>query len=385
MTRRTYLDFSATAPVRPEVIRAMEPFLGDRFGNSSSVHAFGREARIAVEESRDKVRAALGVDGGSLVFTGSGTEADNLAVLGFARRRPGARVIRSSIEHKAVIQSTKQLAAGGYDVCAAPVDSEGVLDVEALVKLLPDDDRATLVTVMWANNETGAVQPLERVADLCRERGAALHSDAVQALGKLPLSGDAVGVDMIAISGHKFGGPQGVGALWVRDGIELEPVIFGGGHQGGLRAGTENVAGCVGLAKAAEMAVSELGTEAPRLRALRDELQAGLEATIEGLVVNAGGAPERLPNVLNVSVPEVDIEGLLTALDLEGICVSSGSACMTGSVEPSNVITAMGREGDLADNTLRLSLGWSTQKSDIDHALEVIPQLVQRVREFAHN
>ena len=383
MSESIYLDYSASTPLRPEVAAAMAPYLGERFGNPSSVHTHGRDARIAIEEARDKVKSALGVSGGQLVFTGTGTEADNLAILGWARRNPGGCVIRSSIEHKAVVESTRALEAGGYDVRVAPVDAEGVLDVEALEARLPDDDRPTLVSVMWANNETGAIQPIARVGELCRERAAILHSDTVQALGKAEIDVGESSVDLIAISAHKLGGPQGVGALWIRQGIVLEPLIFGGGHQSGLRSGSENTASCVGFAAAAALAAAEREAESARLAALRDRLQSGLEESSPGIVVNSGQASERLPNVLNISVPEIDIEGLLTSLDLEGICVSSGSACTTGTVRPSHVITAMGREGGLASNTIRFSLGWRTQAKDIDRVLEVFPRLVRRVREFA--
>ncbi len=321
-----------------------------------------------------------------MVFTGSGSEADNLAVLGFARRHPGGCVVRSSIEHKAVVESTRALQATGYDVRVVPVDGRGVVDLKALAALLTSDDRRprpTLVSVMWANNETGVVQPVRRVAELCRERNAVFHSDAVQALGKIPLGPEASMVDLLVLSAHKIGGPKGIGALVVQRAIDLEPLVYGGGQEGGLRSGTESVADIVGFAEAAATATADLAEEAPRLRELRDRLEAGLRASLPEIVVNGGEAPERLPGVLNISIPETDIEGTLTALDLEGICVSSGSACTTGSVEPSHVMLAMGREGDLARNTLRLSLGWETRVEEVEYVLEALPKVVRRVREFA--
>ncbi len=380
---KAYLDYSATTPLRPEVRQAMEPYLDRRFGNPSSIHSHGREARAAVEGARRLVLESLKLSRGRVIFTGSGSEADNLAVLGFARRHPGGCVVRSSIEHKAVIESTQALEAAAYEVRVAPVDARGVIDLEALAEIVPADGRPTLVSVMWANNETGVVQPLRPVADLCRERGAVLHSDAVQAFGKVPWGPELEGVDLLALSGHKIGGPKGIGALIVRGAIELEPLIYGGGQEGGLRSGTESVANIVGFAEAARIAAAELAAESPRLRELRDRLRSGLLRALPEIVVNGGEAPVRLPNVLNISVPAIDIEGVLTALDLEGICVSSGSACTTGSVEPSHVMRAMGREGDLAANTIRLSLGWGTRDEEIEYVLETLPRVVRRVREFA--
>ncbi len=383
MKKAIYLDYSATTPLRPEVRPAIAPYLEGQFGNPSSTHRYGRDARVAVDEARRSLLDALGARRGRIVFSGSGSEADCLAVLGFARRRPGGCVVRSAIEHKAVIASTRALAESGYDVRVAPVHENGTVDTERLADLIPDDGRPTLVSVMWANNETGVIQPVVELAQLCHERRATFHSDAVQAFGKIPLELEDAGVDLVALAAHKLGGPKGVGALFVRDEVELEPIVYGGGQEGGLRAGTENVAGIVGFAAAATVAVSELQTESARLGALRDRLESGLREALPEIFVNGGDAPRRLPNVLNVSIPGIDLEGLLTALDLEGICVSSGSACTTGSVEPSHVITAMGREGDLARNAIRLSLGWGTREEDIAYVLRVFPKLVKRLREFA--
>lgn len=383
MKQRAYLDYSATTPLRPEARKAMQPFLNGEFGNPSSVHAVGRAARMAVEESRRRLRESLGGPEAEIVFTGSGSEADNLAVLGFARRAPGGRIVRSAIEHKAVLESTRALLESGYDVREAPVDSSGAVSIEKLADLLPGDGRPTLVSVMWANNETGVIQPVERIAELCRERGALFHSDAVQAFGKVPLDLDDVPVDLLALSAHKIGGPKGVGALLVREGVELEPLVYGGGQEAGLRSGTQNVAAIAGFAEAAAVARAELSTAAPAWRALRDRLEGGLTRTVPDMMVNGCDAPERLPNVLNVSVPGVDIEGLLTALDLEGIYVSSGSACTTGSVEPSHVILAMRRQGDAARNTVRLSLGWGTREEEIEYVVRTFPTVVRRIREFS--
>ncbi|HSG82854.1 MAG TPA: cysteine desulfurase family protein [Gemmatimonadota bacterium] len=378
-----YLDYSATTPLRPQVREAMLPYLDAEFGNPSSIHSLGREARAAIETARRRLLDILGTRHGRLVFTGSGSEADNLAILGFARRHPGGRVIHSSIEHKAVIKAGAALADTGYDVHQAPVDSRGMLELDALAALFPADGRPTLVSVMWANNETGVVQPVTEIGALCRQRGAVFHTDAVQAFGKLPVQPEAAGVQLLALSAHKLAGPKGTGALWLAAGTELHALVHGGGQEDGLRAGTENVAGIVGFAEAAAIAAAELEGEATRLRGLRDRLEAGLREAVPDIVANGGDAPERLPNVLNVSVPSIDIEGLLTSLDLEGICVSSGSACTTGSVEPSHVLTAMGRRGELAGNTIRLSLGWGTTAGDIECVLERFPTIVKRVRRYS--
>ncbi len=382
--RRHYFDYAATTPVRPPVRTAMAPHLNDAYGNPSSIHSLGREARLAIDDARRRLSKALGAADGQLVFTGSGSEADNLAITGFARRHPGGRVIHTSIEHKAVIEAAAAaVKAFGYDVRIVPVNANGEVDLTQLADLLPADDRPTLVAVMWANNETGVVQPLEAVARLCSARGATLFSDAVQGLGKIDLRLEQVDVDLVAFSAHKVGGPKGTGALLIRRGVRLEPLIYGGGQEGGYRSGTENVAGVVGFAEAVSLAAAERQDETQRLGSLRDRLEAGLKESLPEIVVNGGAAMERLPNVLNLSIPAVDIEGLLTSLDLEGICVSSGSACTTGSVSPSHVITALGRRGELARNTIRFSLGWGTQAQDIEYVLEVFPKIVDRVRKFA--
>lgn len=380
---RVYLDYSATTPLRPQVRQAMAPFLNDAFGNPSSIHSYGRDARMAIEDSRRRLLDALNATGYRVVFTGSGSEADNLAVLGFARRHTQGCVVHSTIEHKAVIEAANALRRGGYDVRAVPVDSRGVVDFQSLEAVVPSDGRPTVVCVMWANNETGVIQPIQSIAELCRGRGAALFSDAVQAFTKIPLGLHRAQPDLIALSAHKLAGPKGTGALVVRESIELEPLVYGGGQEGGNRAGTEAVAAIVGFAEAAGLAAAEMETESGRLSVLRDRLQSGLCAALPEIVVNGGDAPERLPNVLNLSVPDVDIEGTLTGLDLEGIAVSSGSACTTGSVKPSHVMNAMGRDGDLARNTVRLSLGWGTREADVEYVLEKFPRVVQRVREFA--
>jgi cysteine desulfurase len=378
-----YLDHAATTPVRPEVRAAMEPYWTETFGNPSSSHAAGRAARRALEDARARLAAHLGVGRRELVFTGGGTEADNLAVLGFVRRHRNARVLHSAVEHKAVWKAAEAAAREGAEVVVVPVDAEGVVRLDALeAELRRGDGRPTLVSVMWANNETGVLQPVDRIAELCRAHGARFHTDAVQAFGKVRVRADEVGADLVALSAHKIGGPKGIGALVVRDGVELEPLLHGGGHEFGLRSGTPAVPLAVGFAAAADRALADLAAEAERWRALRDRLEAGLRERVPDLRVNGAGAP-RLPNLLNVSLAGVAIDALLLALDLEGIAVSSGSACTTGAVEPSHVLVAMGLEGPWAENSLRWSLGWSTRAEEIDRALDVAPRVIRRVRGLA--
>ncbi len=364
----------------------MEPFWSEAFGNPSSLHSAGREARAALDSARRRLADHLGAQPPScLVFTGGGSEADNLAVLGFARRHRPARILHSAVEHKAVLETARAAREERADVVSLPVDAQGVVRLEALQEELRRSDvRPTLVAVMWANNETGVLQPVEEIARLCREHGARFHTDAVQAFGKVTVRIDGpVPADFLALSAHKIGGPKGVGLLFVRDASELTPLIYGGGQEGaGLRSGTQAVPLALGFAEAAELAIRAREEEARRLGALRDRLQRQLLERVPDIRVN-GGEVERLPNILSVSVAGVAIDALLVALDLEGIGVSSGSACTTGAVEPSHVLVAMGREGEWAENTVRWSLGWATQESDIEHALDVFPRVVSRVREMA--
>jgi cysteine desulfurase len=378
MHEPVYLDYAATTPLRPEVREAMLAVLGERWGNPSSVHRWGREARAALEDARARFAAVVGASPAEVVFTRGGTEADNLALLGRARADGPRTIAVSAIEHKAVLASAKALEADGWTARVLPVDGDGRVELDALAEILRAD-RPVLVSVMWANNEVGALQPVDEIAALCGEAGAAFHTDAVQALGKLPVRLDRVEVDLAAFSAHKLGGPRGTGALFVRRGTPLEPILFGGGQERGLRSGTEDVAGAVGFAVAAELAEAERETAMARIAALRDRLEAGLCERVPGLRVNAAAAP-RLPTISNVSAPGADAEMLLIALDLEGIAASSGSACSSGAVEPSHVLTAMGLPADVAGPSVRFSLGRDTTDADVDRALEVFPAVVQRVR-----
>lgn len=366
-----YLDHAATTPLRPEARAAMEPFLCDRFGNASSGHAAGRSARSALEAARERVAAALGAERREIVFTAGGTEADNVAVLGRWRsHREGVAI--SAIEHSAVVASAAQAAREGAAVTTVAVLEDGQVDMGAAEEAL--ETSHSVLSVMWANNEVGTVQPVARLAGLCRSRDVAFHTDAVQAVGHVPVSVSDVDCDLLALSAHKFGGPQGVGALFVRNGVSLEPLVHGGGQEWGLRAGTSNIAGAVGLAAALERATSDLPAEAARLSALRDRLEVALLNSVPGLTVN-GSRDHRLPHILSVALDGVEPDLLLPALDMAGLAVSSGSACHSGGSTPSPVLVAMGVRRDVA---VRFSLGWTTTEREIEAAIETFVSVVQR-------
>lgn len=373
-----YLDYAATTPLRAEVREAMLAVLGERWGNPSSLHRWGREARATLEDARARFAAVIGAAPAEIVFTRGGTEADNLGVLGRARAEAPGAIACSAIEHKAVLAAAKAAATDGRGLWIIPVDGNGQVDVDALAEILREA-RPSLAAVMWASNEVGAVQPMERIAEMCAAAGVTLHTDAVQALGKLPVRMDRVPAHLAAFSAHKLGGPRGTGALFVRRGTRLDPLLHGGGQERGLRSGTEDVAGAVGLALAAELAEAERETVMAHIAAMRDRLEAGLCERVPGLRINAAGAP-RLATISNVSAPGADAEMLLMALDLEGVAASSGSACSSGAVEPSHVLTAMGIPAEIAGPSVRFSLGRDTTDADVDRALEVFPAVVQRVR-----
>jgi cysteine desulfurase len=383
MTSGIYLDHAATTPVRPEAFEAMRPLLTERHGNPSSVHSFGREARAALERAREQVAAALGGQRREIVFTSGGTEADNLAVLGgFRALATCGRVIVSAVEHKAVLGAARQAAREGAELVLLGVGEDGVVDLAALDHALPalpaGQPAEAMCAVMWGNNEVGVLQPVVEIAERCRLANVPFHIDAVQAFGKVPVRVDHVACTTLAISGHKIGAPKGVGALYVRSGASVEALVHGGGQERGLRPGTENIASIVAFGLAAELAVREQDAEAVRLAQLRDRLQRELCSGIVDVVVN-GGEAERLPHVLNLSVRNVDQEALLVSLDLEGVAVSSGSACQSGSVEPSHVLTAMGRiQQDEA--SIRISLGRTTTERDVVAAGQRIVQVVERLR-----
>ena len=380
--RLVYLDNAATTPVRPEVLEAMLPYLGrEAFGNPSSAHRFGRTARAGLEEAKRSVAECLGVEPGQVIFTSGGTEADNLAIIGSAlaaRDRGGPfRVAVSAVEHKAVLAAAHAVQHLGGEEILVGVSASGVVEEEALDEALARG--VALVSVMWVNNEVGTVQPIARLAERCRAAGVCFHSDAVQALGKVPLSLSDAGCTLATISGHKIGAAKGVGALIVRDRGAVEAIIHGGGQQYGIRPGTENVPGIVGLGRAVELAAAEQAESATRLGALRDELERRVLAIVPDAVINAWQA-ERAPHVSNISIPGTDSEALLMHLDLAGVACSSGSACSTGAIEPSHVLTAMGVPRELGIAALRFSFGKENTVEDVDAVVGALPKIVEKVR-----
>ena len=376
---RIYLDHNATTPVDPAVADAMDAAQRRCFGNASSVHTFGQAAKSAIDEARTSVAALLAARGNDVIFTGSGTESDNLAIRGVASAAAlsGRRhLIASSIEHEAVLNTLKSLARQGWTTTLLPVGESGVVEPDALSAALTDE--TALVSVMLANNEIGTLQPVAELARLARERGALFHTDAVQAAGKHPIDVQTLGVDLLSISAHKFNGPKGVGALWVRRGARLVAPITGGRQERNRRPGTENVPGIVGMGAAARLAGEKLQADAARLAALRDRLEAGVLDGVPGTLVN--GACERVPNTTNISFDGVEAEALLIALDLEGIAVSTGSACSSGTLEPSHVLRAMGFRPHRAQNSIRFSLGLGNTDDDVTRAIDVMPAVVAKLR-----
>jgi len=379
--RTVYMDNNATTRVDPEVVEAMMPFLTERYGNPSSIHDFGGAVGKEVEAAREKVAACLGAEHASeIVFTSCGTEADNTAIRSALTSRKGRRrIITTRVEHPAVLNVGRQLEREGYDVTYLPVDRDGLLDLELLREKM--DDEVALVSVMTANNETGVLNPVAEIGRIAHERDALFHTDAVQAVGKEPVELARGDVDLLAISGHKFHAPKGVGALYVRRGVRFRPFLLGGHQERGRRGGTENVPGIVALGKAAELAAAHLEDEQTRVRALRDRLEAGLLG-VPNTRLN-GHAATRLPGTSNISFKNVEGEAILLLLNQEGICASSGSACTSGTLEPSHVLRAMGVPFNFAHGSIRFSLGRFNTDADVDRVLEVMPPLIARLREIS--
>jgi cysteine desulfurase len=373
------MDANATTPLLPEVLEAMRPFFLERFGNASSIHQEGQHARSAVEQARTSVSRFLGCRPAEIVFTSGGTESDNLAIFGSVK--PGDHVITSTVEHHAVLHAVRKLTDRGVDVDFLPVNDQGVLAAEDVRKAVRPNTR--LISVMMANNETGVLQPVEAIGRIAAEAEVRFHVDAVQAAGKLMLDMDAIGCHLLTISGHKMHAPQGTGALFVRRGTRLEPLFAGGAHERQRRAGTENVAGIVGLGKAAECAMEGLRNGAPeRMRGLRDRLESGVLRQVTDAGVNGGGAP-RVPNTTNLWFDHLEGEALVIALDLQGLAVSSGAACSSGVSEPSHVLEAMGLTIERARGSLRLSLHRHTTEEEIDRAIQLVSSRVARLREVS--
>ena len=385
--REIYLDHAATTPLRAEALQAMLPYLQEAFGNPSSIHAVGQRARKALEDARDVVAKALECRSNEVVFTSGGTESDNAAIKGgaMALRPTGNHVITTAIEHHAVLHTCHQLEGMGCDVTYIPVDRDGLVDPRDVLDAVTDE--TVLVSVMYANNEIGTVQPVAEIARLVKERAKEqgrtilVHTDAVQAAGYLDLSVKTLGVDMLSLSGHKFHGPKGAGVLFVRRGTPFSPLLMGGGQERERRSGTENVPAIVGMAEALRLAELERESASTHSAALRDRLAAGIMELVPGTILN-GHPTNRLPNNVNVCFPGLEAEPVLLGLDLKGIYASSGSACSTASLEPSHVLTAIGRPADIARGSLRVTVGRATTEDDVDYFLETLPPLVQRLREM---
>lgn len=378
--QRAYLDNNATTPVLPAVLDAMLPFYGaEQFGNASSIHHHGQHTRAAVETARSHVAALVGSRDAEVVFTSGGTEADNLAIFGVVS--PGDHVITSTIEHSAVLNACKRLEAMGCEATYIPVDGQARVNPDDVRRAMRPKTR--LVTIMMANNETGVLQPVEEIAAIAHEGGAYFHTDAVQAAGKVPIDVKTIGCDLLSISGHKIHAPQGTGALFVKKGTLLQPMLYGGRHERSRRAGTENVPGIVGLGRAAELAKEGFTNgEVDRLRELRDRLQTTIEREIEAVGVNSKDVP-RVPNTASIYFDFIEGEALVIALDLKGVAVSTGAACSSGAIEPSRVLVAMGLSPERARGSLRFSIGKQNTKEDVDLLLAVLPETVGRLRELS--
>ena len=377
--RRVYFDNNATTPLLPEVFEAMRPYFCEKFGNASSIHQQGQQARAAVERAREQVAELLNCRAAEVVFTSGGTEGDNLALFGMLT--PGDHVITSAIEHHAVLNSCDRLGALGYTVTYLRVDERGVVDPEDVRRALRPETK--LISIMFANNETGVLQAVNDIGKIAVEEDVYFHTDAVQAAGKVQIDVKEIDCDLLTLSAHKIHGPQGTGALFVRKGTLLQPLFYGGRHERSRRAGTENVAGIVGLGKAAELARLDLADgKVAKIETLRDRLEKTILHNIDLVAVNGGGAA-RTPNTANLSFDCIEGEAMVIAMDLKGLSVSTGAACSSGAIEPSHVLTAMGLSPDRARGSIRFSLGKQTTDEDVDFALELVPEVVARLREIS--
>ena len=379
---RIYLDNAATTAVSPEVLTAMLPYFTECYGNPSSIHSTGRDAHKAVDAARRQVAAAINADPSEIYFTAGGSESDNWAIKGtaFAKRDKGNHIITTAIEHHAVLHTCQWLEKQGFEVTYLPVDENGLVSVADVEKAITD--KTILISVMAANNEIGTIEPIAEIGALARSRGILFHTDAVQAVGAIPLDVKAMNIDMLSMSGHKFHGPKGIGALYVRKGVRLDTLIAGGAQERGKRAGTENLPGIVGIGKAIEIATRDMEANAERMTRLRDKLIHGILEEIPDVRLN-GHPTRRLPNNVNVSVRYIEGEALLLRLDLAGIAGSSGSACTSGSLDPSHVLLAIGLPHEIAHGSLRLTLGTDTTEADIDEVLDKLPGIVKNLRDMS--
>jgi cysteine desulfurase len=382
--KRIYLDHSATTPVAPEVLEAMLPYFGEKFGNASSLHSFGLEAKEALEESRAKVAAILCAQPEEIIFTSGGTESDNLALKGIGYRSKekglGNHIITSSIEHPAILETCRKLETQGFEVTYLPVTKDGLVDpgtVESAVR-----EETVLISIMHANNEIGTIQPLKEIGEIAAQKDVFFHTDAVQTAGKIPIDVNDMGLDLLSISAHKLYGPKGVGALYARKGTRLDSIVQGGGHERGLRSGTENVAGIVGLARAADLASQEMASEAKRLTDLRDKLAKMVLDSVKDAWIN-GTMTKRLPGNLNFGFRYVEGESLLLFLDSKGIAVSTGSACSSKKLEPSHVLMSLGLKAEECHGSLRITMGRSNTEEDVDYVARSITETVERFRSIS--
>lgn len=375
-----YMDYNATTPVHPDVLEALLPYYKESFGNPSSIHWAGRMVKGALEEAREKVAALVGCDPVEVVFTSCGSEADNMAIKGVAAtlRGKGNHIITTAVEHPAVLNACLYLESNGFEITRLGVDRQGIVDLDELEATI--NEKTILVSAMFANNETGVLFPIREIGEIAARRGVYLHCDAVQAVGKAPVDCRQMGIRLLALSGHKLGAPKGIGALIIRKGVKLHPLIHGGSQERNRRAGTENVAGIVALGKACEIAKAEMAAEATRLKALRDRLEQGILVQFPDVRLN--GHPEnRLPTTTNLSFPRMEADSLLLNLDLAGVAVSSGSACSSGTLKTSPVLAAMGVEPALARGSVRFSLGRGTTEKEVDFVLAALPEIIERLRE----
>lgn len=381
MDRGIYLDNAATTPVRREVRETLDKVLSSTFGNASSIHTFGQDARRVLEESRETAATCIGAQPEEVIFTSGGTESDNLAIMGAAHalKDKGRHIITTAIEHPAVLNCCSALEEEGFEVTYLPVDLECRVHPDWIFDAIRPD--TVLITVMFANNETGSVQPIEEIGQIARQEGVVFHSDAVQAVGKAQVSVDDLGVDLLSMSGHKIYGPKGTGGLYVRKGTAIHPLVYGGHHERNLRPGTENVPGIAAFTRAIELATDELPSSREHLELLKERLAGGIQERID-LVQRNGSREACLPNILNMSFAGVDGEAMLLNLDLMGVAVSTGSACSSGSIEPSHVLLAMGVEPLLAQASLRFSFGRDNKEDEIDRVVEVLPDIVKRLRDL---
>ena len=377
--KKVYLDYAATTPTYPKVAEAIRPYFTEIFGNPSSIHRFGQDARKAVESAREKVASLIGANPDEIVFTSGGTEADNFALEGvaFANEKKGNHIITSKIEHHAVTECAEFLAERGFNISYLPVDKFGIVDPEDVKKTITD--KTILVSIMHANNEIGTIEPISEIAKIVKEKGIYFHTDAVQTAAHVPINAKDLGVDLLSISGHKFYGPKGVGALYIKKGTRMVPFLHGGGQEKNRRASTENVPDIVGMGVACEMAIEEMAAEALRETALRDKLIKGILDRIPDVILN-GHPTNRLPNNVNVAIKYVEGESILLNLDMMGIAGSSGSACTSGSLEPSHVLLAIGLPHEIAHGSLRLTPGRQTTDDDINYVLETLPPIIDKLR-----